>query len=110
MVSEMIENGDAAAGGDHKRHTCYIPDRCFHHGRGAESYEPEARRVYFEVSHKRRSFDISGQEAVVKELHYMERKRTDLFIMALITMSCIGVSIESILLGWEFWVPPGLMW
>ena len=36
----------------------------------------------------------------------MERKRIDQFIITLVTCSCIGLCVESYMLGWEFWVPP----
>ncbi|HAG69115.1 MAG TPA: hypothetical protein DCL38_03990, partial [Lachnospiraceae bacterium] len=39
----------------------------------------------------------------------MERNRTEKFIILLISLACIGLTIESVLLGWEFWVPPLLI-
>lgn len=36
----------------------------------------------------------------------MNQKRTENFILLLITLACAGLTIESIMLGWEFWVPP----
>ena len=36
----------------------------------------------------------------------MNQKRTENFILLLMTLACAGLTIESIMLGWEFWVPP----
>ncbi len=36
----------------------------------------------------------------------MERSKINQFIITLISLSCLGLIIESILMGWEFWVPP----
>ncbi len=36
----------------------------------------------------------------------MNQKRTENFILLLITLACAGLTIESIMLNWEFWVPP----
>jgi signal transduction histidine kinase/CheY-like chemotaxis protein len=36
----------------------------------------------------------------------MNQKRTENFILLLITLACAGLTIESIMLRWEFWVPP----
>ena len=36
----------------------------------------------------------------------MEQKKNESFIILLVSLSCIGLTVESILLGWEFWVPP----
>jgi signal transduction histidine kinase/CheY-like chemotaxis protein len=36
----------------------------------------------------------------------MNQKRTENYILLLITLACAGLTIESIMLGWEFWVPP----
>ncbi len=39
----------------------------------------------------------------------MNRTNNERFISFLVTLACIGLSTESILLGWEFWVPPILI-
>ena len=36
----------------------------------------------------------------------MNQKRTENYILLLITLACAGLTIESIMLNWEFWVPP----
>ncbi len=36
----------------------------------------------------------------------MNQMRTERFIILLVTLACIGLTIESIMLKWEFWVPP----
>ncbi len=36
----------------------------------------------------------------------MNRTNNEKFIIFLVTLACIGLSVESILLGWEFWVSP----
>ena len=36
----------------------------------------------------------------------MERTRNEKFIIFLISVACIGLTIESIVMNWEFWVPP----
>ncbi len=36
----------------------------------------------------------------------MRQRRTENFIIVLVSIACIGITIESILMGWEFWVPP----
>ena len=36
----------------------------------------------------------------------MNRKKTENFIILLVTLSCIGLTVESYIMGWEFWVPP----
>ena len=36
----------------------------------------------------------------------MERNRNEKFILLFISLACIGLTIESVLMGWEFWVPP----
>ena len=36
----------------------------------------------------------------------MNYRRTENFIVMLVSFSCIGLTVESILMGWEFWVPP----
>ena len=36
----------------------------------------------------------------------MERSKIHQFILTLLSLSCIGLTAESILLGWEFWVWP----
>ena len=46
----------------------------------------------------------------------MKYRRTENFIIMLVSLSCIGLTVESILMGWEFWVPPliiigtGILW
>ncbi len=35
-----------------------------------------------------------------------ERSKIYQFIITVISLSCIGLTMESILMGWEFWVPP----
>ena len=32
--------------------------------------------------------------------------RTERFIILLVSLACIGLTVESIIMGWEFWVPP----
>ena len=39
----------------------------------------------------------------------MNRSNNERLIILLISIGCIGLSIESLMLGWEFWVPPLLM-
>ena len=36
----------------------------------------------------------------------MEKRKTENFILLLVSLACIGLTVESILMGWEFWVPP----
>jgi len=36
----------------------------------------------------------------------MDRRKTENFIILLVSLACIGLTIESILMGWEFWVAP----
>lgn len=36
----------------------------------------------------------------------MNQRNNERFIILIISIGCMGLSIESILLGWEFWVPP----
>ena len=36
----------------------------------------------------------------------MDQSRTERFIILLVTFTCVGLTVESIMLGWEFWVPP----
>ncbi len=36
----------------------------------------------------------------------MDRTKNEKFIILLATLACIGLSVESIVMGWEFWVPP----
>ena len=36
----------------------------------------------------------------------MNQRRTENFIILLVTLACLGLTVESILMGWEFWVPP----
>ncbi|MCR5109281.1 MAG: response regulator [Lachnospiraceae bacterium] len=36
----------------------------------------------------------------------MKQGKNDQFILTLISLSCVGLTIESIMMGWEFWVPP----
>ncbi|MBO7335438.1 MAG: HAMP domain-containing histidine kinase, partial [Lachnospiraceae bacterium] len=36
----------------------------------------------------------------------MDRIKNEKFIILLATLACIGLSVESIVMGWEFWVPP----
>ncbi len=36
----------------------------------------------------------------------MNRRKTENFIILLISLACFGLSVESVLMGWEFWVPP----
>ena len=36
----------------------------------------------------------------------MNRTRNDQFIITLMSLVCIGLCAESIIMGWEFWVPP----
>ena len=36
----------------------------------------------------------------------MENTRNEKFIILLISVACIGLTIESIVMNWEFWVPP----
>ena len=36
----------------------------------------------------------------------MKQRRTENFILLLVSLACLGLSAESVLLGWEFWVPP----
>ncbi len=39
----------------------------------------------------------------------MDRAKNDQFILILVSLSCIGLTLESLLLNWEFWVPPLLI-
>ena len=39
----------------------------------------------------------------------MSLRNNERFIVLLISIACIGLSIESVLLRWEFWVPPLLL-
>ena len=39
----------------------------------------------------------------------MNRRNNERFVILIITVACVGLSIESLILGWEFWVPPLLM-
>lgn len=36
----------------------------------------------------------------------MERSKIHQFLITLLSLSCIGLTFESLLLSWEFWVPP----
>ncbi len=36
----------------------------------------------------------------------MSRTSNERFIIFIVSLSCLGLTFESILLGWEFWVPP----
>ena len=36
----------------------------------------------------------------------MPRTNNERFIILLVSLACIGLTIESIVMGWEFWVPP----
>ncbi len=36
----------------------------------------------------------------------MEKKRDERFVILVVSVACIGLTIESAILGWEFWVPP----
>lgn len=39
----------------------------------------------------------------------MDRKSIDQFIIMLLSLACLGLIVESMVLGWEFWVPPILV-
>ncbi len=36
----------------------------------------------------------------------MDQRKTERFIIVLISLACIGLTAESMLMRWEFWVPP----
>ena len=36
----------------------------------------------------------------------MKTTRDDQFIIILASIGCMGLVVESIMMGWEFWVPP----
>ena len=36
----------------------------------------------------------------------MNRMRTERFVILLVSLACIGLTIESLMLKWEFWIPP----
>ena len=36
----------------------------------------------------------------------MKGNKNEKFIILLVSLACIGLSFESVLMGWEFWVPP----
>ena len=36
----------------------------------------------------------------------MYRNHNERFIILLVSLACIGLTIESLVMGWEFWVPP----
>ncbi len=36
----------------------------------------------------------------------MDQRKTERFIIILISLTCIGLTAESVLMRWEFWVPP----
>ena len=36
----------------------------------------------------------------------MNQKKTENFIILLVTLACIGLTVESYIMHWEFWVPP----
>ncbi len=36
----------------------------------------------------------------------MDQRKTENFIILLVSFACIGLTVESVLMGWEFWVPP----
>ncbi len=37
------------------------------------------------------------------------KQRNENFIILLVSLACIGLTVESIVMGWEFWVPPLLV-
>ena len=39
----------------------------------------------------------------------MAQRNNERFIIILVSLACIGLTIESIVMGWEFWVPPLIM-
>ena len=39
----------------------------------------------------------------------MNLRNNERLIITLISIGCIGLSVESLILGWEYWVPPLLM-
>ena len=36
----------------------------------------------------------------------MNQAKNEKFIILLVSLACIGLTVESVMLGWEFWVPP----
>ena len=36
----------------------------------------------------------------------MEQRRTENFIIFVVSIACVGLTVESLLMHWEFWVPP----
>ena len=36
----------------------------------------------------------------------MIQRRNENFIILLVSLACIGLTVESVVMGWEFWVPP----
>ena len=36
----------------------------------------------------------------------MEQRNTENFIILILSIGCLGLAFESVLMGWEFWVPP----
>ena len=36
----------------------------------------------------------------------MEKNKNEKFIILLVSLACVGLTIESIVMKWEFWVPP----
>ncbi len=36
----------------------------------------------------------------------MEKTQNERFVILLVSLACIGLTVESAILGWEFWVPP----
>ncbi len=45
---------------------------------------------------------LTGQD----RMKSMKQRRTENFIIFLLTLACLGLCVESLMLGWEFWVPP----
>ena len=39
----------------------------------------------------------------------MKRRRTENFIIFLLSLACLGLCVEGLMLGWEFWIPPLLI-
>ena len=36
----------------------------------------------------------------------MKQRKSENLVTLILSLSCVGITVESILMGWEFWVPP----
>ena len=61
------------------------------------------------ISITRASRNCLGKSAEQSVRGNSMKRRNENYIILLVSLACIGLTVESLVMGWEFWVPPLLV-